>query len=488
MTSTLQKEQYLINLPVRLQERIIVQFMRDPDTTFKQLKTLRLVCKALDDITAPKVLANIRLFKNDLNVPYNFSQLRTLLSTKKSRHLRTTKTLRIEQWAWLNGSYFTPYVKLPNVRQLVVQNILLALLYPVYGLAHPHYLHQRVYNHCLRRRTKQLLTRTPRINLPNVRCVHWKVDRREPKWMARFTVELLLQLPQLDELVLTVKMDHLYFEHVFNPLCKLHNLRKLKIYLPSSSEMARSSQITCVGQFVAGNPNLTHLDVCLNSQLTIVELLGFVPADQPLKLQHIGIRWLRSVPAAVAPHIRSLVSVYFGASGCLDLFLAEGVFPPVMGTYHINKRFIDYLNLHPGITSLKLDCELKEEYSEAIFTILARHSKTLTHFSAIMHNFTDQLANDQNELLFLQCTNLKELVLDHDRYKIHRAFNQRALSIVAQLPRSLTVVLVYLSYRTILKDFVDHCKTCQDSRIDDLARRTVARSRYSQPLWYKILH
>ena len=75
--------------------------MQDPDTTFDQLKALRLVCRSLDAICSRRVLTSIRLFGNGSRyVLENFHQFNGVMSCKR---LSSATTLVIPNWRWIHG-------------------------------------------------------------------------------------------------------------------------------------------------------------------------------------------------------------------------------------------------------------------------------------------------------------------------------------------------------------------------------------------------
>ena len=79
--------------------------MRDPDTTFDQLKALRLICRSFDQLCSARVLACIRLFGyDDGAVLENSRHLESIISSK--RYNLPTYTLVIPKWRWIYGEKF----------------------------------------------------------------------------------------------------------------------------------------------------------------------------------------------------------------------------------------------------------------------------------------------------------------------------------------------------------------------------------------------
>ena len=69
--------------------------MRDPDTTFDQLKSLRLACKSFDCAAAPRLLYCVRLFGLSEIPMSNIRQLQTIVSPDLESHLCMTKNTTI---------------------------------------------------------------------------------------------------------------------------------------------------------------------------------------------------------------------------------------------------------------------------------------------------------------------------------------------------------------------------------------------------------
>jgi hypothetical protein len=263
------------------------------------------------------------------------------------------------------------------------------------------------------------------------------VSLNDSKWIISREIKLLQQLPRLSELFLVMDLALEELNHLVDCVSKLHNLQKLGFrfyhnpppkgwfYVPSNTNH-NFSRLNAVGMIIAANPNLTHLEVTYlhpNQRLLVFEnidlaqMLAYVPADFPLKLEHICLSHSVRNLAALAPYIRTLASVDLGNSSMLNELLRQSIFPPTITLTKIDQDAIEYLNRHPRIISLTIvysPCH--ESFRSTVLRILYRHSKTLTHlgiFSLTLYQCIDQT---ENELAFLQCTNLKQLVLYHYIY------------------------------------------------------------------------
>jgi hypothetical protein len=84
------------------------KFIRDPDTTFNDLKPLRLVCKTFDIIWSPLVLSAISMFPRTVNNPddilENLRHLHHLIYSPY--HAKQFNTLIIRNWDCLNSQLY----------------------------------------------------------------------------------------------------------------------------------------------------------------------------------------------------------------------------------------------------------------------------------------------------------------------------------------------------------------------------------------------
>jgi hypothetical protein len=248
----------------------------------------------------------------------------------------------------------------------------------------------------------------------------------DPKWIISRTIKLLRQLPQLSELFLCVDEALEEFNHLVNCCSKLHNLRKLGLrfyhYFPKENPLYMPldpnfnlPRINTAGKIIAANPNLTHLEMTHSlgvvKNIDLTQMLAYVPAHLLLKLEHIYLSHSFRNLTALVPHIRSLTSIGLADSGILNELLRQGIFPPVITLREIDQRAIEYLGRHPRLVGLATWYPCHESFCSAILRILSRHSKTLTRLSIFSHILYRCIDRTQKELAFLQCTNLKQLVL-----------------------------------------------------------------------------
>ena len=251
--------------------------------------------------------------------------------------------------------------------------------------------------------------------------------------MVSGTVKLLLRFHQLSELVLVMdyKQD---LKHIFECFSKLHNLRKLRIEARPLTypNLPNPDVINDLGKILGANLNLTHFELVhpgVRSGMSFPAIFGHIPASSPLKLEHLdihntGFPESNTDIRAIIPHIRSLTSIHLAYPlhvGLIRLLHSERIFPPIIRTTLFYNQpiteLIHYLNDHPGIISFSVPraCFADPLRSwTSLLEIMARHSKSLTHFSTEIMTFSlsRRLWNVQNELLFLQCTKLERLVLN----------------------------------------------------------------------------
>ena len=228
------------------------------------------------------------------------------------------------------------------------------------------------------------------------------------------------------------------YDHLVDCAAKLHNLRRLSIKLNSLCNFEAHPEINSVAKIIAANPKLTHLEVSYGNNQDLAETLRHLPADPPLKLEHLGLSQCLHSPVALAPHISSLTSIDIVNSNILDELLKQNVFPPTMTFWTMDQYTINYLNRHPRIVSLtNYSCDDASACS-ALSGILSRHSETLTHLGFshwVLYNCINQT---QNELEILQCTNLKQLLVDYQSIPTWRVFVsglQRVSSTLSAHPR-----------------------------------------------------
>ena len=288
---------------------------------------------------------------------------------------------------------------------------------------------------------------------------------------------------------------------VANCLSKLHTLHKLKFdirYWPGGLLRPRSVQVHEFGKVIGSNPHLTHLEVIQGYGVreNLSKMFSYVPTEPPLMLQHLGISQTFLDPTAIIPHIRSLTSFDLNSSwssGFLMILLNERIFPPVIQTSRVDDHLIEFLSCNPRITSLSVRDAYSDIAGRAILGIMARHARSLKYFSTSPLSFCRCLEQDENEITFLQCTNLEQLVLCYDYYigtdvgvspglvsveleleslllALMAFWQATALSIISRLPDSLTLVVTEMM---AFKACVKYCRRSLNRLVRALTGRIV---------------
>ncbi|KAF8326895.1 hypothetical protein F5887DRAFT_1013061, partial [Amanita rubescens] len=268
------------------------------------------------------------------------------------------------------------------------------------------------------------------------------------------------------------------FDHIVDCVAKLHNLRKLSFQFIHAQYIGTSStrpKINSVAKIIAANPNLTHLEVVGDDIKDLAQTLKHVPADRPLKLEHLCLSHPFRNSAALTPHITSLTSVNLSDSDILKELFKQNIFPPTMMLWMMDEYTIKYLDGHPGIVSLTSYGYSDVSYCSTLLRILSRHSETLTHLGFCHWILYKCIEQTQNELALLQCTNLKQLALDY-RPTVSRHVAapelqmETALSIISRLPHSLTLVVNNNEACVACSRL---CRRSPNPLLRDLARRIV---------------
>ncbi|KAF8346544.1 hypothetical protein F5887DRAFT_959632 [Amanita rubescens] len=482
-----QRDQLFTDLPYEMQEYIVLEAIDDPSTTFDELKALRLVCKLFNQIIAPRVLFCLAMFNYRYTILDNIRQFRALSSSRQRGDLHTARKLTIHGWEWNYRGPFVSYRSLPHIGLLIWANIMVSGYHCFNFLSKPKILPMSIYNGTLQIYGRFCLSRTPRLNLPNIRSVVWKTRKGDPKWVLSHTVKLFLQFAELEELSLDIDQEHYEYNYLIGCVCKLHKLRKLKItlrYTLTRFEMPRENQIDKLGKIIAANPDLTHLDLAYFSSAesySLTDLFRHVPSDRPLKLEHLGISDVFEPSFAFMPHIRSLTSCKFSNSQLLEPLLAQEVFPPIMDLGSFDDLTVAYLTRHPGLTSLTLR-NIDSGDTGNMLRILIRHSKTLTCLKMFGSVLVRALQDEQNAALLHQYYNLRRLVLFyHLSSNISYFFPpllEDTLFFASRLGKSLTLVF---TDHAIFRECRERCvRSRSDPSLRDLARRIA----YERPDYY----
>ena len=358
------------------------------------------------------------------------NQLLTLLSSKPNEQLHATTTLLIANCDWLDGkSIFAPFHQVYAIN-VVYYNFVSPIRAPFL---------RRVVKTILRAYAKlKLYLPISRFNLPNVSHVvyvvhlssgtrlltyfRWNLGIDPPNWIISRVVKLLQRLPRLCELTLIMNKCSKGFDYLVDCVAELHNLRSLSFkfiyahYVDTDCTRTNCThaKMNSVARIIAANPNLKHLEVLYDDIQDLALMLKHVPADRPLKLEHLRLSRSFCNSAALAPHIFSLTSIDLADSNILKELLKHNIFPPAMTFWMMDQHTIQYLDRHPRIVSLTNYgySDFKPSYP-ALLGILSRHSETLTHLGLCYRALFNCIDQTQNELALLQCTNLKQLALDY---------------------------------------------------------------------------
>ncbi|KAF8338389.1 hypothetical protein F5887DRAFT_517606 [Amanita rubescens] len=481
--------------PPELLERIIIHFIRDPYTTFDQLKSLRLVCRIFSDVAGRRVLSRVRLFRLLENPLMKFPPPLSIISLELNCDLYETSTL-VADWRNVDASMFISFRQMRNSNEWVFPIIcnftLVPLIYLLRFIFCPGTLPLCIYSSINRLRSKYRLSRASVFNTPNVYRFICKTHDFKPiqKWATTSIVKLLLELHQLSELVLLIDSQQ-NLRHIFKCFSKLRNLRKLEIWL-GLGDLKRynpdwPSPINDLGKVIGSNPNLTHLDLHwapgVAGSGSFSTIFSHVPAGGPLKLEHFAISNSPSDVTAIVPHLRSLTSIgilsaFVPCTLLVQVLHSERIFPPTIQMSHIDDHLVTYLSHHPRIVSLSIRAAFNEVFGRKILQIMALHSESLTYFATYSSSFISCLEHVENELSLLQCTKLEQLLLWYDYRnridlpgppKLPETFIAH-LPIIARLPSSLT--LVYNNFK-LFEACIAHCSQSEDSLIRDLKGRIV---------------
>ncbi|KAF8345001.1 hypothetical protein F5887DRAFT_968937 [Amanita rubescens] len=403
----------------------------------------------------------------------NMLQLHAILSSNLNGHLDATTTLVVGGWKWRYGKrLFMSFSEMrirgiSKVLGIFRNSTLVPLEYLCVLLCAPHLVVWGVHDSVARLCARYRLSHPSVLNMPRVRRVIWKVDWDAPNWIMPNTAKLLLKFHQLSELVLVADYSQ-DLGYIFKCLSKLRNLRKLRVEIPKRN---KPNPFDGLGQVIGANLNLTHLELFLHdyTQVSCSEIFGHVPADSPLKLEHISISNNFSDVQAIVPHIRFLTSINFSArcDQIFPVFQSERIFPPSIQASDISNSLFDYLRGHPHIVSLSIHNTYEEAAGTAMLGIMVQHSESLKYFSTTGRGFYCSLQSVQNIFLLLQRTKLDQLMfIPHDccHYVVE------TLPIIARLSNSLTVVV---PSPIVFQSCVYHCRQSQDPLVNDLAGRFV---------------
>jgi hypothetical protein len=221
-----------------------------------------------------------------------------------------------------------------------------------------------------------------------------ELETREPEWPIESIMRIIASLPLLSEF----RNSHATYEMIHTPLNYLKNLKKLS----ADGGGYEYDAIPEVAAVVASSPGLVHLDFSSERYFDAPRLQGLFanlsPDSPPLKLQHLGVRYIHlSVDANAIPHFRSLTSLewvnlyhvrrgdYCESSPVIWPMLAsEGIRLSKLKTTEMNDELLEYLSSFQGITDLHLewvtgdDSEDSDRLARHFFqVVLPQHADTL---------------------------------------------------------------------------------------------------------------
>ena len=189
------------------------------------------------------------------------------------------------------------------------------------------------------------------------------------KWAFYHSTRILFTLPQLTELELDID-SNADIEYVAWCLTPLNCLRGFKVYISPIERQPRNRappELSSFRSVIAHNPNLTHLHFQLNNcgSLNLSDLLGDIPGDRPLRLDHVSLDRNCNNVEALLPHIRHLSSFEFHSCPSsyhysfpvnvwCPTFSRAKLFPPTIKVTYLDEEFLTYLQRHPGMVSLSV--------------------------------------------------------------------------------------------------------------------------------------
>jgi len=150
--------------------------VRDPSTTFDQLKSLRLVCRGFNHVAAPRVLSCVRLFGNGDNPVSNIRQLHAIVSSNLNGHLYATNTLVLGwKWKYEHLTVFKSFRTMRNsdkwVRGMIWNSTLAPLAYLLVILFVPCFLPLNICDLVVRLHARYRLPRALVLCMSNVKRV-----------------------------------------------------------------------------------------------------------------------------------------------------------------------------------------------------------------------------------------------------------------------------------------------------------------------------
>ncbi|KAK2464691.1 hypothetical protein APHAL10511_003267 [Amanita phalloides] len=478
-------------LPVELLLRIGTEILRHPQTTFKQFKQLRLICKWFDQVFAPIVLSSVVVFSS-YSSTVNCEMLLSLISG--SGYASYAKKLVLNSWDLREvilpsddaedgaapGTFWSSCI--PPIKW-------------IYGvIAVPKKARRRLREPRAVLKAKEYVECIDQVsfNLPSVQTVQWSIDRQpchNSEKSMRINLRLLETLPSLVQLHLFLYNSSCHRTDLLAvSLPKIRNLQKLEVCIEYAGREQEGLSFIWLKDVIARCPNLRHLAIrCVSPSLSasLSELFEDVPADRHLELEHLRIcDYCCDITPKVLSHLRSLTSLQICTTcyGALtpvheiwQVLIDERIFVSKLSTNIVSDDMLRYLSHLDNLTHFSIHGPmpgaLAQVVAKLLFHELAMHSSTLTHLELSPLNWSGWHWNTLAKSSLLECVELEQLTLVADVNTPQHDI-KRIMECVSQTGASLTVV-VETDFADIFELFISCCRTSASLEMRRLAQRMV---------------
>ncbi|KAK2464692.1 hypothetical protein APHAL10511_003268 [Amanita phalloides] len=426
----------VILFPVELLLRIGNEVHHHPETTFGQFKQLRLVCKFFDQVFAPIVLSSILVFRGDSFTTANCEMLLSLISG--SGYASYAKKLVLN--SWVSRETVMPSDDGGDIAdQEGFWSSCVPLTKWIYQvIAVPKNTGRRPREATIELKAEEYIECIDQVsfNLPSVQTVQWSIGRQpchNSKKSMCINLRLLETLPSLLELNLFLYNSSCHRTDLLAvSLPRIRNLQKLEVYVEYVGREQEGLSFMWLKNVIAQCPDLTHIAIrCVSPSHSALlsELFEGVPADHPLKLEHLHIcDYCYDITPKVLSHLRSLTSLqirntrYDGVLTSVhqiwQVLIDERIFVEKLSTNIISEDILRYISHLDNLTHFSIRgfvfSPFAQETAQSLFHELAMHSSTLTHLELGPLNWSDWQCNTLAKLSFLQCVGLEQLTLAVD--------------------------------------------------------------------------
>ncbi|KAF8622981.1 hypothetical protein AX15_006579 [Amanita polypyramis BW_CC] len=488
----------LASLPAELILHIGYKLLQDPETTLKDIRELRLVCKSINRVFAPVALSKIHVFCEDLfyrdHSPYSLSanseQLCCLVNG--SGYVSYARTLVLHPWDPMSRKYKT-YTYYKRAAKRMLREF-------AAHMRHPRDV-CRFSEFVVRLKARNHIKRINEISfdLPNVRCVRWSIwtgTHHNSERSLRINLRLLETLPSLTELDISLFNTTCHFnaDLLTAAVANIRSLQKLTVYIGYKlihfdEDKPCSKCFTWIKHLIAHNPDLTYLNLhCSGETRTpACDLFEDVPVDRPLKLRHLRIchDCFPITPKALL-YLRSLTSLdlAFPLTSAIDeiwqILMDEKIYVSSLRVNAVTYNTFRYLDVLDNLTRFAIHLSIppyvERERAMFLFLALAAHADTLEYLSldpydwGLWHNDLD------TQLSILRLTRLKELTLVaridryHEPAQIVQELNEM-MHIVSRTEAPLTIVIE--GQLAVFKDTVRRCREDDSREVQLLSQRIV---------------